>query len=167
MANGERSWVADSPPPCGAGLGVGVAAVFSPDELPPVPLPQPPPARGGGVLLKAALCSDSARRFRFLLRSVLSHRRTGRAIRARLCVGVRSSSLNLAARFARPVAIVIRLAWVSAVCAGEPQVPDRVRASHGPGPRRFTCSLPSFRALASEPPVRETKPLSLRFGSVG
>jgi hypothetical protein len=54
--------------------------------------------------------------------------------------GLRSSALNSAARFARPVAIVVRRARVSAVCAGEPQVPDGVRASHGPGPRRFTCA---------------------------
>ncbi len=44
-----------SPPPCGAGPGVGVAAVFSPDMAPPVPpsVAHPrdtSPARGGVIL---------------------------------------------------------------------------------------------------------------------
>ncbi len=45
-ASGEAS--TRSPPPCGAGLGVGVAAVLFPDGLPPSPLPLPPPTGGGG-----------------------------------------------------------------------------------------------------------------------
>jgi hypothetical protein len=64
-----------------------------------------------------------------------------------LVCGVRWLSPINAARFARPVAIVIRRAWVSAVCAGEPQVPDGVRASHGPGPRRLCGSTTSTRRL--------------------
>ena len=64
-----------------------------------------------------------------------------------LVCGLRWLSPTNAARFARPVAIILRRAWVSALCADISQVPDGVRACHGPGPRCFTCSLPSFRTL--------------------